>query len=348
MEKRELSYQVLAEFCQKLALFAHSGIYHGQGLLLMAQEEREKNLKLIYTQLARQADYGLPLSACLSEVGIFPAYMIGMIKTGEETGHLEEALQELSKYYYERFQMGKQIRSAIVYPAVMVLLMIVVIGILLVKVLPIFEQVYRSLGSGLNGMAGGLLQIGQSLNEILPFLLVALCCCVCLVLLYACSGSFRVKIVKIYQKHWGDKGIAKQMNDVHFLQGLAMAKASGLNMMQGIDSAQKMLEESPHAMERCKLCNEKMQAGMCLEDALVESGFLTVSRGKLLLLAQSAGNGDAMLNQIAAQMAQETQENLANKVESIEPCLVLITAFLVGVILLSVMLPLMNIMALIG
>ena len=97
-----------------------------------------------------------------------------MIEVGEETGRTEEALSALSQYYEQRARLDRQVRSALLYPAVMLVLMLLVIGVLLVRVLPIFDDVYASLGGRLTGVAGGLLAIGRWLDSAMPVLWVLL------------------------------------------------------------------------------------------------------------------------------------------------------------------------------
>lgn len=71
-------------------------------------------------------------------------------------------------------KLNRRIRSALLYPAVMLVLMLVVIGVLLVKVLPIFDDVYMSLGGQLTGIAGGLLTLGRWLDKAMPVLWILL------------------------------------------------------------------------------------------------------------------------------------------------------------------------------
>ena len=108
--------------------------------------------------MAEQVDGGKTLSTALRESGVFPVYVCGLVEVGERTGRTEEALAALSRYYEERVRIGRRVRSALLYPAVMLALMLVVIGVLLVKVLPIFDDVYASLGGRLTVPPGPLPQ----------------------------------------------------------------------------------------------------------------------------------------------------------------------------------------------
>ena len=282
MKSIKLSDQMLAEICQTFGLFTRAGFYHEEGWRLLAEKEENADLKAAFLQLAAQANQGEALSDCLRNSGLFPSYMTGMVKTAEETGNLENALNVLQEYYLTEFQIKKQIRSAIRYPLILVLMMIGIIGILLMKVLPIFEQVYQSLGSGLYGIAGGFLHFGQILNNLLPVLFLGLCVGVFFGLLYIYCEKFRQTVKQKYDRYWGDKGFARERNNVRFLQGLTMGITSGLNIEQGIDFAEMILQESAPAKARCRNCKEKLREGFSLETALVQCGFLSSSKAKLL------------------------------------------------------------------
>lgn len=248
----------------------------GDALCLLSEEGGNQNL---LSGLAERVDYGVPLSAALKESGRFPVYVCGLIEVGERTGRTEEALAALSQYYEDRVRMSRRIRSALLYPAVMLGLMLLVIGILLVKVLPIFDDVYVSLGGRLSGIAGGLLALGRWLERVMPVLWLLLAVLAGLAAAYALSEPFRAGVLSMWRKRWGDRGVSRKLNNARLAQALAMGMASGLP----------------------------------LEEAA----------------ALSAGLLEALVSRV-------------------EPALVLVCSLLVGLILLSVMLPLMNIMATIG
>ena len=86
---------------------------------------------------------------------------------GERSGRPEESLRALSHYYEGRERLCRRIRGALLYPAVLLILMLVVIVVLLAKVLPVFNEVFVSLGGTLAGVAGGLLTLGRALNDIM-------------------------------------------------------------------------------------------------------------------------------------------------------------------------------------
>ncbi len=339
----KVSNEEIASLCLELSLLLHAGITMGDALSLMAEEgECPEVLK----SLAERVDDGVPLSAALKESGSFPVYVCGLIEVGERTGRTEEALSALSRYYEDRIRLSRRIRSALLYPAVMLLLMLIVIGVLLVKVLPIFDDVYASLGGRLSGVAGGLLALGRWLENVMPVLWVLLAVLAAFAAAFTLSEPLRDKLTALWQKAWGDKGVSRKLNNARLAQAMAMGMASGLPLEEAVSLSAGLLESG--ARERCLECQRRLERGESLSTALKSSGLLPPGQCRLLELGQRSGTGDASMEKIARDLSEEGEAALDAMVSRVEPALVLVCSLLVGLILLSVMLPLMNIMAAIG
>ena len=222
--------------------------------------------------------------------------------------------------------------------------MLIVIVVLLTKVLPIFQDVYASLGGSLTGIAGGLLEFGRILNQSLPIISIVLGAAViipCVIFLIPATSQ---ATKNLFSKLFGDKGIQKKLNNARFADALSIAFSSGIPLDECIDHAAELLKDNKPAYQRICKCKELIEEGYELTDALFRCKFLSRSSCNLLAVAIRAGRGDTVMAQIAARMSDEAQDCLENAVSKIEPALVIITSFIVGIILLSVMLPLINIM----
>jgi len=345
---RMLKYGEVVAFCEELAWLMHSGVGLGDGLTLLAEEEQEKSWKQCLFEMALQADRGTLLSKILEEADCFPAYVYGIVCVGEKTGRLEEALRALAEYYEYRDRMNRNVRSALLYPAILLLLMQIVMVVLLTQVLPIFQSVFASLGGELDGMAGGLLKLGLWMNRMMPVLCVIFGVGMVVVLIFAVSDSFREKVIRLCKKYGGDKGIMRKMNDAAFARAVSMGMRSGLPVEETMNLAAMVLSDVPGAGQRCLNCKIALQNGRPMVEALKTAEVFPAAACRLFSIGMQSGNGDVVMQEIAIRLSQEAEEALAAKVSKVEPTLVLITSILVGVILLSVMLPLMNIMEAIG
>ena len=348
MKQKNLSNTEIADLCKQLGLLMQAGVTLGDGLHLLSEEEKEAPLSSLLADLAKEVEEGNLLCQAFSKAGCFPVYVTGLLAVGEQVGRTEETLFALSRYYEEQERMNRRLRSALTYPNVLLLMMLVVIVVLLTQVLPVFDDVYASLGGSLTGLAGGLLTLGNILRKMLPILVLVLILLMVLAAVFSLSPTLRNRSIAFLKHYLGDKGVFRKINDARFAQALSMAFCSGMALEEGVDLAAALLQEYPAAVSRCEACRDQLAAGEDLASALGASGMIPVSACRMLTLGMRAGNGDTVMQEIAKQLSEDADEALERKVAAIEPALVLITSLLVGAILLSVMLPLMHIMKAIG
>lgn len=346
MDQKVLSHRETAYIFRSLASLLHTGLGTADAFYLLAQEE-PGTLGQILTRAGELLDCGDTLWETLEKCGVFPASSTGMVHVGEQTGRTEEALMALADFHEERDRTLRQLRSTLGYPALLLVLMLAVIGVLLVEVLPVFDSVYASLGNRLTGIAGGLLQLGQALKALLPALFVLLLLTALAVSAYGFCPPFRSALTALWQKKFGDRGIHRKFNNARFARALAMGIASGLPLEEAVILARSLLD-SPGAAARCDACTAALEAGTPLTDALSSTQLLPLYACRLLAVGLKGGNAERMLDDIAKRMMEEASQSLENTVEKVEPAIVLACAVLVGAILLAVMLPLMHILAAIG
>lgn len=347
MKHNSISHGELASLCLELSMLFHSGVGTGDALTLLA-EESDPAYQAMLTGMADRVDAGFTLSAAMRETERFPAYVCGLVEVGERAGRTEEALSALSRYYERRARLDRRIKSALLYPAVMLLLMLVVIGVLLMKVLPIFDDVYASLGGRLTGVAGGLLTLGRWLDGAMPVLWVLMAAVVLFLAAFAALPAFREKLTGLWRNSRGDRGVARKMNDARLAQALSMGMASGMPLEEALELASGLLDDVPQTKERCLNCRARLEQGERLAAAMRDSELLPSRACRLLELGQRSGTGDAAMEKIADDLSEESEAALEERVSRVEPALVLVCSILVGLILLSVMLPLMHIMSAIG
>ncbi len=217
---------------------------------------------------------------------------------------------------------------------------------LLVKVLPIFDDVYASLGTRLTGVAAGLLTVGRWLEGALPIFWAVLAALVLIGFLFTAVGPLRRSLVSFWQRGHGDRGVSRKLNNARLAQAMAMGMASGLPLEEALGLSAGLVEGG--ARRRCEDCRKRLDNGEVLSAALKASGLLPASQSRLLELGQRGGAGDASMEKIARDLSEEGEAALDAAVSRVEPALVLLCSVLVGLILLSVMLPLMHIMSAIG
>lgn len=348
MSKQTVSNEYVSAFCLEMSLLLHAGIGIEDGLYLLIEDEKDKKSKKMLEQLADLVTEGKPFSEAVREVGTFPKYVGDMIETGEETGRLEQSFQALADYYDRQQQLMSQIRSALLYPFILMILMLVILVVLLVKVLPIFNQVYEQLGGTMGGTAKLLLRFGDWLGSIMPVLCGIIFVIVLVAAVIACSKRARGFFVKLYKKVFGGHGIVRRMGEARFASAMAMGMMSGLNTEDAFRTAMLFQDVNQKTKKRYENCLEMLEVGEPMAKSFRENEVLEASFCRILDLGAKSGTSDTAMAEISRRMDDRVQLEIARKVGKIEPTIVIITSILVGIVLITVMLPLIHIMSSIG
>lgn len=337
----------IAHICRGLSLQLHAGIPLAEGFYLLAEDETGL-LAQVLRKMGEGLDGGETLPEVLEKVNCFPDYVWSMVRIGQHSGRLEQTLHSLAAFYERRSQQKRQIKNALSYPCMVLILMLVVVAVLLVKVLPVFDGVYASLGSRLTGIAAVLLDLGQLLERVMPALLGVLAVCGIFGILCWKVESVRRCISQGYRKYFADRGIGRKFNNARYAQGLAMGLSSGLTLEESMELAAGLLCSMPGAALRCRLCTRRLADGASLSDAMKEAQLLPPAESRMLAVGLRAGNADLVMEEIAQRLHEQAEDALEDAVSGIEPAMVLAASLLVGAILLAVMLPLVDIMSAIG
>lgn len=182
----------------------------------------------------------------------------------------------------------------------------------------------------------------------MPALWAALALAVVFFGAFAGVESFRDRVLALWRRGRGDRGVSRRMNNARLAQAMAMGMASGLPLERSMELAASLMEDVPPARARCEDCRARLEGGASLSAAMGESGLLPAGACRLLEIGQRGGTADAAMDKIARDLSEDGEAALEELVSRVEPSLVLVCSILVGVILLSVMLPLMHIMSAIG
>ncbi len=348
MKKIILSNEYISAFCLQIALLIHAGINLADGLHILAEDETDSKSRELLQYLAEQLDDGIQLSEAMASTGCFPDYVVNMAATGEGTGRTEQAYKALADYYENQKQLNDRIRSALVYPVVLLFLMVIIIGILLVKVLPIFNKVYNQLGSSMEGMAGGLLRLGQLLGDFLPVIGVVVGVGATAAILVLYNSKVRDGVVRWFRRHFGEYGLNRKLNMARFASAFTMGMLSGLPMEDAMKLAAAFHQDVPQANERYQHCLNMLQDGEPLAEAMREAKILEPLYCRMLALGMKSGNGDGVMEEISRRLNEDAAQSIEDIVSKVEPTIVIVTSMIVGIILVAVMLPLMNIMTTIG
>ena len=337
----------LSTFCSQVAMILKSGIPVAEGISIMYEDTENAQGREIMKGILDHVEVGEPLYAALEATGRFPKYMRDMVEIGEQSGKLDEVLDSLVDYYEREETISSSIRSAVTYPMVMIVMMILVIGVLVVKVLPIFNQVFAQLGSELTGFSRAVMDFGSGLGKYSAVIVGVVAALAVLFFVLRSTKAGRELLGRFKASFFVTRRLAAKIASGRFASAMAMMLASGMDTDKALDMVERLVD-NPVIHEKITRCRQLVAEGSSFSEALAKTEIFTGVYARMVSIGFKTGAADAVMKKLADGYEKEVDAQISGMISILEPTLVAVLSVIVGMILLSVMLPLMGIMSSIG
>lgn len=340
-----LDSEILSVLCYQLGLMLKAGIGSEEAVEALREDVSDPRIDGVLKELQGSLLDGAPLSEALKRSGAFPAYMIRMVEIGQAAGRLDEVLSALAGYYRREADTASAIRRAILYPAVMAVLVAAVFLILMVRVLPVFQQVFTQLGVSLSPMAQGLLQAGQAGKYVAAVVVVLLGVGALALLFFSRRSAQSARTLETRFLGKGAAGIAVDRS--RFASAMALMLSSGLQLDEAMERTILLLEGSV-LTPRLQECKTQMDNGTDFAKSVMSSKVIDGMQAGLLGAGFRAGVPEQAMEELAERCQDEADGRLSRRLSRLELSLVVVLCVSVGLVLLSVMLPLLGVLSAIG
>ena len=340
----KLNNRELFQFCEQFSIILRSGMSAIEGLAILNDDSQTERGKEILTFLYKDMEESGSLAHAMEQSGAFPASAAAYVRTGEETGCLDEVMKGLSAFYAKEIQITDQIQSAVAYPLVMLGMMTAVIVILLVKVLPVFRQVFRQLGLEMSGISGALLGIGETLSHYSTAFLVLLAAMIGFILFLVLHPKGQELIRKIVCRFPGMKEIPVNLDYSRLCQCISLGIRSGLSPELCVELAGAVVTQTEIRVKLASI-QKQLAEGYGFTEAITESGLFKAMELRLISLGFQAGASDEVMEKLAEQYEEKSTDSVSHIVSILEPTIVIVLSILVGLVLLSVMMPLLGLLS---
>ena len=315
--------QELSAFCLQVALLLEAAVPLDEGLSIMAEdagEQWEKDMLL---------------------------YMAEGVELGQNTGTMDQMMLSLAEYYEKEYFLMRNIKNALTYPIIMVFMLLAVLFVLFVKVMPIFEDVYSQLGAEISPVAKSAIRFGGIFSGValaVGGLLVVVCAGVWAFTKLGHKISFVDKLVAWTKKR---SKIALAVANRRFTSVLALTLHSGLELEKGLELAAERVENEAVG-SKIGTCRQMLGEGQSYYAAMKATGLFSGFHIQMIKTGTRSGHLDRVMEDISQDYEQQADGAIDNVISRFEPTMVAVLAVAVGLVLLSVMLPLVGVLSTIG
>ncbi len=340
MKNKNLSNEEISMFCGQLSMMLRDGISAEEALLIIA-EDAEGHAEL-YNKAAEKLGEGKQLSEALRETGGFPEHVAAMLAIGESAGRAEQVAQSLGRYYARKAELRDNIKSAVAYPAAMLCIMAVVVVILITRVLPVFSEVFAALGGEMKGLAAGAAALGRGMSAASAWLIGLLVLLAAALLLGMVTKKGRELVRRAGWALFPD--ISEKTAQADFASAMAVLMQSGVYPDKALEQVRPLIENEKYS-ERLSELSALMESGEGFAESCAKLKIFPLMQARMLSVGFKTGSIDEAMESVADGCARAAAEKTNRLVSVIEPTLAAVMCLIVGMILLSAMLPIIGAMS---
>ena len=334
----------LSSFCSQVALILSAGLPLYDGMETLAETTKGTQYADLYEAASKGVNETGSLYQALKQDDRWPTYLVEMTGIGEQTGQLESVMNGLSDYYGREERIRSTIVSAITYPLVLGVMLVLIIAIMLWKVLPVFQRVLNSMGAELSGSGSALMSLGSTIGWVVLALvgIVVLAVVIGAILL---KTSARDKVLALVRKLFPPvRSLSMKLASSRVASVLSMMLSSGFPTGEAFRLMPSILTDS-EAAAKVEGIRKDLESGEAFADAVSKSKLFDGLHDRMIRMGVAAGREDQVMQKIAGLYEEQVEGGISQLVAIIEPTLIALLSIVIGAILLSVMLPMAGILS---
>lgn len=340
--------KALQIFSRQFATMIDSGLNVVTALTILAEQTEDKNLAVVITELRNDVEGGLLLSEAMARhPNTFNHLYIAMVQAGEAAGILDIVLDRVATQIEKEMQLKRKVKSAMVYPTLVMTFAFLVLTGMLLFLVPIFVKLFDTLGGELPFLTKVVIELSDLVRGywfvVFPLLAVAV------------WGFFRWKRTVNGRRVWDrfrvriPMGIGKvvlKIGMARFSRTLASLVAAGVDIIHALEitgstAGNSLIEDATIEIR------DRVQQGATIAAPLMEQGIFPPMVGHMVRVGEETGELEKMLGKIADFYEDEVDASISSLTSIIEPLLMIGVGLVVGIIVVAMYLPLFKILTLI-
>ncbi len=337
----------LAVFSRQLAVMIKSGLTLTASLLILTEQLGSSKIRKSLEQAIRMLEEGNSLQVSLgSYEGVFPSIYLNMIGAGEKAGALETVLERMAIHYEKEYEMQKKMQGALLYPSILLISSLVVLFILSSYVLPEFAAVFFGLGVEIPFTTNAILIISELLGRGVQ---VGLFAVIVLFTLSRLEQKNQVGInvfIKFFDRVKlnlpGVNSIYKKIIMARFSRTFSTLIGNGIPMLISLELVKKTINNSV-IEATIQEAYVNTQNGAPLSKSFSNQKHIPLLVEKMIAVGEETGSLEEMLIRLAEYFELESRYALEKLSSSIEPIMIIFMTVVTGIIVISFVLPMMQI-----
>ena len=327
-------------FTRQLSTLIGAGLPLATSLRTVAEQTQAKAMKAIVEEILANVEAGKTLYDSFAQYpDIFNGVYLALIKAGETSGTLDLALKRLADQEEKDAAMMSKIKGALVYPAIILVVIIAVLAFMMIMVVPQVKDLYEDMGEELPQLTQILVNLSDFFGNfwwLVAIVVAAICGAVWYAVKRTPAGRRVMDSFKIHVPIFG--GLFRKLYVSRFARTAEMMLATGVPMLDSVKIAIEAVSNTVVEAEYYKAI-DIIKGGKPLSESLQDRNYMLPLVPQMASIGEESGKIDEMLGKAAQVYENELDEQINSISTMIEPILMVIMAGLIGVVVGGTLLP---------
>ena len=341
--KNKLPAKDLVSTTQQLATLVDSGLTLDKALSILVDLAEKPQAKEVLTEVHKQVHAGSSFANALAAFPkVFSKLYINMIRAGEAGGTLAPSLNRVADFLEKSEELKANIRSAMVYPAILTSVGGFAVLVLFTVVIPRFSKLFDELGAALPLPTKIMLFLSSSMTNHWLAILITLVLAVVCFIFYRNHEKGRMHWDGIVLKLPMFGSLEKKIEVSRFSRTMASLLSSGVAILQALTITKTILNNRVIAATMDPL-HQGLKEGNGLSEPLQQTGIFPPLAVHMITVGEETGSLDVMLTKVANTYDREVERSIKQLISLIEPFMILSMALIIGFIVISMLLAIFSI-----
>lgn len=332
----------LTIFCKQFATILKAGVPLIQALQMLSEQTENPVLKRIIRKVSEDIQKGSTLSGAMGvHSDHFPPILIHMLHAGEVSGTLENSLEVMSVHFEKAFKLQRKVKSAMVYPMVVLFVAVAVVIFLMIFVVPKFTDMFANASKELPGVTRLLIAISDGLHKNYIAIIMTVLLLFGIIKIYLSGSVGRLAFDKFKFRMPLLGNIQTKSVAANFARTMSTLMGTGVGITEAIKITGKILDNT-HAIQEMEIIERKVREGKGLYHPVRESGLFPPMMVNMIMLGEESGTLEDMLAKTAAFYEEDVDEATQRLTTMLEPLIIIVLAVIVAFIVISIALPMFD------
>ena len=340
----------LTIFTRQLATLVDAGLPLLRGLRVLHRQTRNETLKKALLTMGESVESGSTFSESLAlHPRIFDHLFVNMVRAGEAGGVLELVLTRLSEFMEKSEKIKNKVKSAMIYPTVVLVAAVGITGFLLIAVIPKFEEIFMDLleGKSLPGITKFVIAASNVLQNYFVIVAVAIAAIVVVVRIWAATASGRLILDHVKTRLPVFGTLIRRTAIARFTRTLGTLMASGVPVLQALTIVRDTSGNAVFASALQRV-HDSVKEGESMAAPMEQAKVFPPMVVSMVEVGEETGALPDMLTRIADTYEDEVDNAVAGLTSILEPIMIMFLAVIVGTIVIAMFLPLVSIITTLG